>query len=49
VEKPEVAIAVLLEHGSPRPAVDLTKEILDFYFESKSEGQAPTPEGVLLP
>lgn len=49
VEDPEVAIAIVLENGTSHPATDLAKEIMDFYFESKDEGIAPTPEGELLP
>ncbi len=48
-EKPEVAIAVVLENGTSRPTTNLAKAILDYYFASKSEGLAPTPQGVLLP
>ena len=49
VENPEVAIAVVLENGTSRPATDLAKKILDAYFASKGKGISPTPEGVLLP
>ena len=47
-EKPEVAIAVLLEHGSPRPKRSISPKKSSIFILSKSEGQAPTPEGVLL-
>ncbi|HPU58863.1 MAG TPA: penicillin-binding transpeptidase domain-containing protein, partial [Candidatus Avimonas sp.] len=48
-ENPEVAIAVLLENGTSKPAANLAKTILDAYFASKGKGISPTPEGVLLP
>lgn len=48
-ENPEVAISVVLENGTSRPAADLAKVILDAYFASKGKGISPTPEGVLLP
>ncbi|MDD3692811.1 MAG: penicillin-binding transpeptidase domain-containing protein [Oscillospiraceae bacterium] len=48
-ENPEVAIAVVLENGTSRPSTALARKVLDAYFESKSKGTAPTPQGELLP
>ena len=48
-DNPEVAIAVVLENGTPRPSTRLAKTMLDAYFASKDAGVAPTPEGELLP
>lgn len=49
VEKPEVAVAVVMENGGSRAAADVARIMLDSYFASKSTGFAPTPEGQLLP
>lgn len=49
VENPEVAIAVVLENGTSAAASSVAREVLDAYFESKSAGEKPTPEGVLIP
>lgn len=46
---PEVAIAVVLENGTSRPSALLARKVLDAYFNSKSEGSAPAPQGELLP
>lgn len=48
-DDPEVAIAVILENGTSRPATQVAKTLLDAYFNSKDAGVAPTPEGELLP
>ena len=48
-DDPEVAIAVVLENGTSHPASGVAKEVLDAYFESKTAGTAPLPEGELLP
>ena len=49
VEKPEVALAVLMENGTSGAASEVARVILDAYFDSKTEGSAPTPEEELLP
>lgn len=49
VEKPEVALAVLMEDGTSGAAAEVARVILDAYFDSKTEGSAPTPEEELLP
>jgi len=49
VENPEVAIAVVLENGTSAAAAAVAREVLDAYFEGKSVGEKPTPEGVLIP
>lgn len=49
VENPEVAIAVLMEQGTSRPASQVARTVLDAYFSSKSEGLSPTPPNELLP
>lgn len=49
VENPEVAIAVVLENGTSAAAAAVAREVLDAYFEGKSAGEKPTPEGVLIP
>lgn len=49
VENPEVAIAVVLENGTSAAASAIAREVLDAYFEGKSAGEKPTPEGVLIP
>lgn len=48
-EKPEVAIAVVLENGTSHPSTALARKVLDAYFDSKTKGAAPTPQGELLP
>ena len=48
-ENPEVAIAVVMENGTSASAAAVAREVLDTYFESKSDGEKPTPEGVLIP
>ena len=49
VENPEVAIAVVMENGTSAAAAAVAREVLDAYFEGKSAGEKPTPEGVLIP
>ncbi len=48
-EKPEVAIAVVLENGNSASAASVARKVLDAYFEGKEAGEAPTPGGVLIP
>lgn len=48
-DNPEVAIAVVLENGTAAAASAIAREVLDAYFEGKSVGEKPTPEGVLIP
>lgn len=48
-DKPEVAIAVVLENGTSRPSTLLARKVLDAYFNTKSKGMAPIPQGELLP
>lgn len=49
VEDPEVAIAVVMENGTSRPAADVGRAVLDAYFASKTQSQGPTVPGELLP
>ena len=49
VENPEVAIAVVMENGTSAAAYTVARQVLDAYFEGKSAGEKPTPEGVLIP
>lgn len=49
VEKPEVAVAVVLENGTSGPSASVARDILDAYFSSKSAGMQPTPPEQLLP
>ena len=48
-ENPEVAIAVVMENGTSSAAYTVARKVLDAYFEGKSAGETPTPEGVLIP
>lgn len=48
-EKPEVAIAVVIENGNSAAASAVARDVLDAYFEGKEAGEAPTPGGVLIP
>lgn len=48
-DKPEVAIAVVLENGTSAAAAGVAREVLDAYFAGKSAGEQPTPDGVLIP
>lgn len=48
-ENPEVAISVVLENGNSASAAAVARQVLDAYFEGKEAGEAPTPEGVLIP
>ena len=49
VDKPEVAISVVMESGTSPAASEVARAILDAYFKGKENGASPTPEGVLLP
>ena len=49
VEDPEVAIAVVMENGTSRPAADVGRAVLDAYFAAKTQSQGPTAPGELLP
>lgn len=49
VENPEVAIAVVMENGTSRPASDVARKVLDAYFAAKTQSQSPTVPGQLLP
>ncbi|MBQ8684374.1 MAG: hypothetical protein IJ518_07670 [Clostridia bacterium] len=49
VENPQVAIAVVIERGTSAAASTVAREVLDAYFQGKVTGEAPTPEGELLP
>ena len=48
-DKPEVAIAVVLENGNSASASAVAREVLDAYFAGKEAGEKPTPDGVLIP
>lgn len=48
-ENPEIAISVVLENGNSASAAAVARQVLDAYFEGKAAGEAPTPEGVLIP
>lgn len=48
-ENPEVAISVVLENGTSASAAAVAREVLDAYFAGKAAGEAPTPEGELIP
>ncbi len=48
-DDPEVAIAVVMEHGTSSAAASVAREVLDAYFANKESGDAPTDYGVILP
>lgn len=48
-ENPEVAISVVIENGNSASAAAVARDVLDAYFKGKTAGEAPTPEGVLIP
>ena len=48
-DKPEVAIAGVLENGNSASASAVAREVLDAYFAGKEAGEKPTPDGVLIP
>jgi penicillin-binding protein 2 len=48
-DNPEVAISVVLENGNSASASAVARAVLDAYFEGKKAGEAPAPEGVLIP
>lgn len=49
VENPEIAIAVVMERGTSAASAQVARQVVDAYFASKTTGESPTPEGVLLP
>ncbi len=49
VENPEIAVAVVMECGTSSASAQVAREIMDAYFNSKTVGNAPTKDGVLLP
>ena len=49
VEKPEVAVAVVMEQGTSAASSEVARQVLDAYFASKTDGLAPTPPAQLLP
>lgn len=49
VEDPEIAIAVVMERGTSSASAQVARKIVDAYFSSKTAGDAPTQDGVLLP
>lgn len=49
VDTPEIAVAVVMECGTSSASAQVAREIMDAYFSSKSTGDAPTKDGVLLP
>ncbi|MBR5524344.1 MAG: penicillin-binding protein [Clostridia bacterium] len=48
-DNPEVALAVVMENGTSAASAAVARKVLDAYFEGKQAGEAPTPEGVLIP
>ena len=49
VEKPEVAVAVVMEQGTSAASSEVARQVLDAYFAGKTAGLAPTPSAQLLP
>lgn len=49
VEKPEVAVAVVMEQGTSAASSEVARQVLDAYFAGKTDGLAPTPPAQLLP
>ena len=49
VEKPEVAVAVVMEQGTSAASSEVARQVLDAYFAGKTAGLAPTPPAQLLP
>lgn len=49
VEDPEIAISVVVENGTSAASAAVARKVLDAYFANKDSGEAPTPEGVLIP
>jgi len=48
-ENPEIAISVVVENGTSAASAAVARKVLDAYFDHKDSGEAPTPEGVLIP
>ena len=48
-DKPEVAIAVVVERGTSSASSAVARKVLDAYFAGKETGESPTAPGVLLP
>ena len=48
VANPEIAIAVVMERGTSSASAQVARTIMDAYFSSKTAGEAPTEDGVLL-
>lgn len=48
-DDPQVAIAVVLENGTSKPAAQVARKVLDAYFSHQATGESVTPEGELLP
>ena len=48
-DNPEVALAVVVENGTSSASSWVARQVLDAYFAGKDVGEAPTPEGILLP
>ncbi len=49
VENPEIAIAVVMERGTSSASAQVARKIVDEYFASKTVGDAPTRDEILLP
>ncbi len=49
VEDPEIAIAVVMERGTSAASAQVARTIVDAYFNSKTVGDAPLKDGILLP
>lgn len=49
VENPEIAIAVVMERGTSSASAGVARKVVDAYFASKTAGEGPTPNEVLLP
>lgn len=48
-DDPEIAISVVMENGTSAASASVARKVLDAYFAYKDGGEAPTPEGVLIP
>ncbi len=48
VENPEIAIAVVMERGTSSASAGVARKVVDAYFASKTAGESPTPNEVLL-
>lgn len=49
VENPEIAISVVMEDGTSKGALAVAREVMDAYFNNKTESLTPVPDGELLP